>query len=79
MEAIQKKVTSLITYSLWDIYIERFLWEKSIIIEESNKTFVNPLCIQFLAKWVAFGAHLSVPLAHYSQLQCRYVSKTHFI
>lgn len=73
MEALETKLTSAVTYSLWDIYIERFLWEQPIIIEQPSRTYVNPLCIQYLSKWIAFGAHISVPLARHSQIYCRYV------
>jgi len=73
MEALQMKMTAIIINSLWDIYIERFLWEQPIIIEEPSKIYVNPLCVQYLAKWIAFGAQLQVPLARHFQIQCRYV------
>lgn len=73
MEALQTKLTSIVTYSLWDIYIEQFLWEQPLIIEEPSKTYVNPLCINYLAKWIAFGASKSVPLARHSHIHCRYV------
>lgn len=73
MEALHKKLTSAVNYSLWDIYIERFLRKQPIIIEQPSKIYVNPLCIQYLSKWIAFGADISVPLARYSQIQCGYV------
>lgn len=73
IEALRIKLTSIISYSLWDIYIEQFLWEQPIIIEQPSKAYVNPFCIQFLAKWIAFGAHISVPLARHSHIRCRYV------
>lgn len=62
-EILQTKLNSIITYSLWDIYIERFLREQPVIIEQPSEVYVNPLCIQYLAKWIAFGAHISAPLA----------------
>lgn len=71
MEVLQQKLTSTVTYSLWDIYIERFLWEQPLIIEQPSEIYVNPLCIQFLAKWLAFGARKSVPLAYHSKILCR--------
>lgn len=73
MEALQTKLTSIITSSLWDIYMEQFLKEHPIIIEEPPETHVNPLCIKYLAKWMAFGAQSTVSLAQYSQILCRYV------
>lgn len=73
MEALQTKLTLIVTYSLWDIYIEQFLWEQPLIIEEPSETYVNPLCINYLAKWIAFGASKSVPLARHSYIHCRYV------
>lgn len=71
IEALQIKLTSIITYSMWDIYIERFLWEHPILIEQTSKIYVNPLCFQYLAKWIAFGARISAPLASHSHIQCR--------
>ena len=71
MEVLQQKLTSTVTHSLWDIYIERFLWEQPLIIEQPSEIYVNPLCIQFLAKWLAFGARKSVPLAYHSKILCR--------
>lgn len=73
IEALRVKLTSIVSYALWDIYIERFLWEQPIIIEQPSKVYVNPLCIQYLAKWIAFGARISVPLARHSHIQSRYV------
>lgn len=73
MEALQTKLTSIITYSLWDIYMEQFLKEQPIIIEDPPETHVNPLCIKYLAKWMVFGAQSTVALAQYSHIQCRYV------
>lgn len=73
MEALQAKLKLIITYSLWDIYMEQFLKEQPIIIEQSLVTYVNPLCIKYLAKWIEFGAQSSVSLAHYSKIQCRCV------
>lgn len=73
LETLQITLISIVTSSLWDIYIEQFLWENPIIIEKLPEAFVNPLCTQYLAKWIAFGARLSVPLALHSQLNCRYV------
>jgi len=73
MEALQAKLNSIVTNSLWDIYIERFLFEQPIVIEEPSETYVNPLCVQYLAKWIAFGSRLSIPLARYSHLNCGYV------
>lgn len=77
MEALDKKLTSAVTYSLWDIYMEQFLWEQPIIIEQPSTSYVNPLCTQYLSKWIAFGAHISVPLACHSRIQCRYEYKLH--
>lgn len=71
MEPLQKKMNSIVTYSLWDYYVERYFCEQPIIIEEPNEAYVNPLCIQFLTKWIAFGARLGVPLARHSEIQCR--------
>jgi len=74
MESLQKKITSIVTYTLWDIYLEQFFYEETIVIEKPGAS-VNPLCIQFLTKWIAFGARLGVPFAHHFQIQCRYVLK----
>lgn len=73
-EALQTKLNSIIKYSLWDIYTERFLRDQPIIVKQPSEVYaVNPLCIQYLAKWIAFGAHISVPLAHHSHTECEYV------
>lgn len=73
IDNLQILVTSIVTHSLWDIYMVNFLKEQPIIIEEQLKTYVNPLCIQYLTKWLSVGARISVPLSHHSQIQCRYV------
>ncbi|VVC31045.1 Hypothetical protein CINCED_3A015141 [Cinara cedri] len=67
-EVLQTKLNSTITHSLWDIYMERFLWEQPIIIEKTSEVYVNPLCIHYLAKWIAFGAQISAPLAVHSRI-----------
>lgn len=74
MESLQTKITTILTYTLWDIYLEQFFYEEAIVIEKPE-AYVNPLCIQFLTKWIAFGARQGIPFARHSQIQCRYVFK----
>lgn len=72
--ALEPKLTSVITYTLWDACIERFLLERPIFNDRPSETSVNMLNVQHLAKWIALGSHISASLARYSLFpHCGYV------
>ncbi|XP_050530001.1 KICSTOR complex protein SZT2-like isoform X2 [Daktulosphaira vitifoliae] len=70
MEALLAKLSLVIKYTLWDINVEQFLKNQPVVIKSDQlKNYINPLYIKHLAKWIAFGAQISAPLACHSQVQ----------
>ncbi|XP_050434218.1 uncharacterized protein LOC126841666 isoform X2 [Adelges cooleyi] len=74
MEALQAKLTVIISNTLWDVSVEQFLKEQPIAIESDQQPpacHLNALYAQHLARWIAFGARTSAPLARHSRIQHR--------